>query len=168
MECGHEPSSNSHGLCLYHCLCMYHDLVDFWGMSYALAARLIEEHEGKVNKLYLDTKGVPTIGIGHNLNKGLSEYIIRAIFHEDMLEAEQTCKDLFPKWDRYTEQRQAALWDMSFNLGKTRLMGFKKMLAAIDREDWGTAAKEALDSKWAKIDVGPKRSEKVASLLIGK
>ena len=42
-----------------------------------------------------------------------------------------------------------ALIDMVFNMGITRFMGFKKMIAAIKNGDWVTAAAEMRDSKWA-------------------
>ena len=42
-----------------------------------------------------------------------------------------------------------ALRDMAYNMGVPRLMGFKKMLAAIEQGSWQTAKAEALDSKWA-------------------
>ena len=39
---------------------------------------------------------------------------------------------------------------MAFNLGMTKLKKFKNMLTAINAEDYKTAAKEGLDSRWAK------------------
>lgn len=52
-----------------------------------------------------------------------------------------------------------ALRDMAYNMGVPRLMGFKRMLAAIDRGDWPAARTEALDSKWARQV--PNRAAKV-------
>ena len=40
--------------------------------------------------------------------------------------------------------------DVIFNIGITRLYGFKKMRAAIEAGDFETAAKEMLDSKYAR------------------
>jgi lysozyme len=42
------------------------------------------------------------------------------------------------------------LVNMAFNLGPTRLKGFKKFIAAFDAKDWDGAVIEMLDSKWAK------------------
>ena len=53
---------------------------------------------------------------------------------------------------------------MWFNLGLTRLLGFKKFLAALEAEDWDRAAEEMLDSKWA-VQVGP-RSTRLRDLLL--
>jgi len=38
---------------------------------------------------------------------------------------------------------------MAFNLGLPRLKKFQLMLKAINKEDYVTASKEGLDSKWA-------------------
>jgi lysozyme len=54
---------------------------------------------------------------------------------------------------------------MIFNIGYTRVLGFKKMLAAIKRDDYQTAAKEMLDSNWAR-QVG-NRATKLAALMQG-
>lgn len=47
-----------------------------------------------------------------------------------------------------TERREHALVNMCFNLGETKLRKFKKMNAAIRRNDWEAAADEAEDSDW--------------------
>jgi lysozyme len=39
--------------------------------------------------------------------------------------------------------------DMAFNMGVPRLCKFKNMWAAIHEDDFITAAKEMLDSRWA-------------------
>jgi lysozyme len=48
------------------------------------------------------------------------------------------------------DARQNALIDMMYNLGPSRFIGFKKMIAAIYDEDFNAASNEMLDSKWAK------------------
>jgi lysozyme len=40
--------------------------------------------------------------------------------------------------------------DMTFNLGLTRLLYFKKMIAAINARDYTEASKQMLDSRWAR------------------
>ena len=42
------------------------------------------------------------------------------------------------------------LLDMAFNVGLPRLRGFKRMWAALEGRDYSEAAKEMLDSKWAR------------------
>jgi lysozyme len=61
------------------------------------------------------------------------------------------------------EVRKEALIDLCFNLGLTRLMGFKKALAAIEAGLWETAKVELLDSRWA-VQVGA-RSEEISEMI---
>ncbi len=44
--------------------------------------------------------------------------------------------------------REEALVNMIFNLGPTKLRQFKKMLSAIELQDWDEAARQAQDSLW--------------------
>jgi lysozyme len=53
--------------------------------------------------------------------------------------------------------------DISFNLGATRLRGFKRALAAMEVADYKLAAKEFLDSKWSQEVKG--RSHELASMI---
>jgi len=59
-------------------------------------------------------------------------------------------------WAGLGEPRQAALADMSFNLGRVRFAGFHKLLAAVAAGDWDGASDEVLyngkpnPSKWKK------------------
>ena len=39
---------------------------------------------------------------------------------------------------------------MAFNVGLPRLRGFKRMWAALENHDYEEAAKEMIDSKWAR------------------
>lgn len=48
------------------------------------------------------------------------------------------------------DARLDVLINMCFNLGIYRLLGFKKMLAALERRDYIQASIEMMDSRWAK------------------
>jgi lysozyme len=52
---------------------------------------------------------------------------------------------------------------MCFNLGMPRLRQFRNMLAALEAGDFETAAREALDSRWAG-QVGA-RAERIAAQI---
>ena len=62
------------------------------------------------------------------------------------------------------DARQRVCINMCFNLGLTRLLGFKKFLAAMAAGDWETAGVEMLDSKWSR-QVGA-RSTRLKDLLL--
>ena len=58
-----------------------------------------------------------------------------------------------------------ALREMAYQMGVPRVMGFKRMLAALERKDWQRAADEALDSRWA--EQTPARAQRVALKMHG-
>ena len=107
-------------------------------------------HEGSRNLPYIDTNGIQTIGIGHNLHKPLSDRAILQIFHDDLADAKNDCLHAFPFFSELTEARQWVLINMCFNLGLAGLQRFTRFLKAVELGDYETAANEMLDSLWAK------------------
>lgn len=118
-------------------------------------------------KIYLDTTGNRTIGYGHNLDDlGISEMIANALLLEDSTTAISELNSKLPWWKTLSKSQRRALINMAFNLGITKLLGFKKMLAALKRGKSELAAVEALDSIWAK-QVGD-RAWRIAALFRNK
>lgn len=106
--------------------------------------------EGKRNKMYLDSRGIPTIGIGHNLrDKPLSDAAVRAIFEDDVADAEADAKRLFACFDQLSDARKAVVINMAFNMGYATLSKFKNTIALIDAGQYGDAADAMLQSRWA-------------------
>lgn len=122
----------------------------------------LRRHEGYRRQYYRDSLGILTIGIGHNLENGLHPDVIEHQFIIDVNEALDTCEMIFPNFYTLSENRQRCLANMAFNLGY-KLNQFKLMIAAIYREDWEEAAKQMLDSLWAK-QVG-NRANELAELM---
>lgn len=127
---------------------------------------LIERHEGRRVLPYLDSRGVWTVGVGHNLAKPLSARVVQQLFEDDLGEAMNECLHAFPWFADLTIHRQWVLVDMCFNLGLTKLSHFTKMMRALSLGDYETAAKEMLDSDWA-TQVGP-RAQELAHLMRGE
>ena len=114
----------------------------------------VKKNEGLRLKPYLCTAGKWTIGYGHNLENGISEYVAEAILDEDIRTAIEDVLDIFSKdKDEFqlilSYNRYIALVDMMFNLGKPRFLTFKRMIQAIKEKNWDKAANELLDSKYA-------------------
>lgn len=113
-------------------------------------AELIKKHEGLRLKPYKCTAGKLTIGYGRNIeDNGISQTEAEQMLYNDIQNCYFACSK-FPFWNKINEARQAVLLDMCFNLGISRLKQFKKMLAALDRADYTSAALEMLESNWAK------------------
>ena len=129
------------------------------------------QHEGLRLEVYQDTLGIDTIGIGRNLEdrgiteQELSDLDIPSIEHvykygiteadavylatNDVEIVETELVRAHPCVDKLDSVRQLILMDMAFNMGVPRLCKFKNMWAAIHEDDFITAAKEMLDSRWA-------------------
>jgi lysozyme len=116
---------------------------------------LIAQHEcigGRPNlTAYKDSVGIWTIGYGHNLEqKPIRAERAVEIFKDDVQDTINDCLHAFPWFADLTKRRQHAVVDMAFNLGMTRLKGFRNFLLAMELGDYETAAYHMLDSVWAK------------------
>lgn len=120
-------------------------------MNKTRLTKQLEIDEGRSKKLYVDTVGKVTAGVGRNLtNRGLSDDEIDLMLANDIKLAEKDARSLVPDFDRLDDVRQEVLVNMSFNLGYSRLAGFKKFLAAVNAGRFAEAAAEMEDSKWFK------------------
>lgn len=120
-------------------------------MSYLdLARAQLKLDEGVKRFPYRDTVGKLSIGVGRNLDDvGLAEDEINFLLNNDIYRAEITARTLCAGFDRLSDARKAVLINMAFNLGQTRLAGFRRFLEAVKELDWEQAAKEMLDSRWS-------------------
>ena len=132
-------------------------------MNDKLRALLIR-HEGIRLFPYEDSVGKLTIGIGRNLDdRGLSNEEVNYLFTNDVDMATLDLMKIFPDFSGWTESRRNALVDAMFNLGNTRFLGFKKMIAALKACNWKTAASEMRNSYWA--EQLPARVEELARMV---
>jgi lysozyme len=80
----------------------------------------------------------------------------------DMIEKEALLERL-AFWPKLNDTRQRVLCEMAFQMGFGGLSLFRKMLAAIEAEDFSTAADEMLSSLWARQTPG--RAEQLARMM---
>lgn len=123
---------------------------------------LIKKHEGFRRFPYKCTAGKLTIAYGRNLDDfGITEeeadYLLEMDLDRHTEEIDKVITYAVPN-DVY-----AVLVDMHYNLGHERFMQFKKMLEALRKGDYKEAAKEMLDSKWAKQV--PNRAAELANIM---
>lgn len=114
----------------------------------------LRRDEGVRRTLYYDSRHLPTIGVGHNLAVPLSDAAIDQILSDDLLEVDRVLSTL-PWIAMLSDARLGVLRNMCFNLGFAGLLGFREMTAALQHQDWATAAAAMLDSAWAE-QVGPR------------
>lgn len=139
-------------------------------MDRQLLETFIAQAEGRRSACYLDPVGIATIGVGVNLEETrntarlarlghdpaavlagraqLSEAQIDALLAEDVDLAVADARAVVEVFDELDQARQAVLVDMAFNLGRTRLLGFRRMRAALVARDFERAADEMVASAW--------------------
>jgi len=126
----------------------------------------VKRHEGLRLKMYKCTAGKNTIGYGRNLDDvGISADEAELMLKHDLENAEIDAKR-FSVYEKLNQVRKDVLIEMVFNLGYSRLSGFKKMFAALERKDYDEAANQMLDSKWAR-DVGERARTLAYFMRIG-
>jgi lysozyme len=115
---------------------------------------MLKRHEGVEHHIYRCSAGFWTLGAGRNVDPqgglGLSDDEVDYLLQNDI---ERVIKELSTEYRWFNsldDVRKDAMIDISFNLGATRLRGFKRALAAMEVADYTTAAKEFLDSKWSR------------------
>ena len=119
----------------------------------------VKKHEGYRNKVYLDTLGKRTVGVGHLCvedfwedDKEYEEKFLMTILEHDLETAIKGAKDLMSEngcmdMDEVAEE---IIIEMIFQLGKTGVSKFRNMWKALSALEYSTAASEMLDSRWAK------------------
>ena len=114
---------------------------------------MLKRHEGVRSHVYRCSAGYETIGVGRNISKsgmGLSDDEVDYLLENDIARVIKELSSEYPWFNTLDDVRKDAMIDISFNLGATRLRGFKRALAAMEVADYKTAAKEFLDSKWSR------------------
>jgi lysozyme len=123
-------------------------------------------HEGLKLKPYRCTANKLTIGVGRNIeDNGITEDEALYLLNNDIKRCVKELENIFGKkvWYNLSKIRQEVLINMLFNLGKSRFTKFKKMIKAINNEDYTEASIQMEDSRWYK-QVGNRAKELVSSM----
>lgn len=123
----------------------------------------LKQEEGFSDVPYRCPAGHWTIGYGHNMEASPLPVDIRKnldvcgrithsdaerLLDADIERAEIAAKVLFPNYNELTVNRRGVLVDMAFNMGEATLGKFKRMRAAVLKNDYETAAQEMEGSRW--------------------
>ena len=133
---------------------------------------IIAREEGFRVKPYLCSEGYPTVGYGQRIGpKGadinqyefsVPEPVARLWLEYEVKRVQAAMFNAGIGHD-VDGDRYSVLVSMAYQLGVAGLLKFKKMLAAVDSENWNEAAIQALDSRWAKQT--PERAQRHAKAL---
>lgn len=140
-------------------------------MNLDLLKRELIRDEGLRLKPYPDSKGISTIGVGHNLEASplvgdigerftaagcITEADAEAILCADIGGCTALLDKYLPWWAKLDDARQNALANMAFNMGvgpseeqpDGKLLQFKNSLALLERGDYAKAAANFAMSAW--------------------
>ena len=128
----------------------------------------VKRHEGYRNKVYLDTLGKRTVGVGHLCvenfwedGKEYDEDFLMGILEKDLQsaidQADDMCKNL-----TISDDAKIIIIEMIFQLGGNGVSKFRKMWQALQQDppDYAEASVQMLDSRWAKQT--PNRAKEMA------
>ena len=122
------------------------------------------QHEGLRLKPYQCSAGKLTIGIGRNIEDvGITEEDAMVLLGNDISRVVSELNRNIPAFANLNQIRQRVLVDMCFNLGISRLLKFRRMLAALEAGDYDQAAVEMMDSRWSR-QVGS-RAERLKTMM---
>lgn len=123
--------------------------------------------EGKRPKIYQDTVGKWTGGVGRNLSDcPFSDDEIQLMLTNDILTATSSARRLVKCFDQLDDVRQEVLVNMAFNLGYSRLAGFRNFLAYVNSGEFIKASSEMMNSKWA-VQVGSRATRLSMAMKTG-
>ena len=131
----------------------------------------VKEHEGYRNKVYLDSLGKRTVGVGHLCvedfwedGKEYEEKFLLTILEHDLQSAVKSAERLLKGCPILDSLAREIVIEMVFQLGETGVSKFKNMLKALEEgPHYKTAAIEMLDSRWAKQT--PNRAKKMSNSM---
>lgn len=124
----------------------------------------LEHDEGRKPKIYFDSLGVATAGIGRNMRDvGLSDREIEMMLENDIHRVMAELDRELPWWQDLDDGRQRVLANMCFQLGIKGLTGFRTTLSRIQAGKYDEAAESMRDSLWYKQT--PNRVERLMKLM---
>lgn len=121
--------------------------------------------EGFRKHVYKDTLGYDTVGYGYCLTKnpcrlsnenikeihaiGITEKVAEQLLIDYCHALENKLHSVLPCFETLNDVRKEVLINMSYNLGVSGVLGFKHMIAELEKGDFERAAICMIDSKWA-------------------
>ena len=110
---------------------------------------LLIKHEGLRLKPYRDTVGKLTIGIGRNIDdNGITKDEALYLLNNDIERCKQELRNNISFYAILSDNIKIVLIDLCFNMGITKLLGFKNMILHLRDREWLLASEDLLDSNY--------------------
>ncbi len=143
---------------------------------------MVKFNEGVRAKVYKDSLGIPTVGVGLNLTRPdakatllkvgadfdailagkakLTDAQIDKLLMQDLQESIEDMQKLFPDFDSFPDDAKLVIIDMRFNLGPSRFRGFANTIKDLKAKKWKSASVRMGQSLWA-TQVGPRATRSI-------
>ena len=125
----------------------------------------VKENEGYRKMVYKDSLGIDTIGYGFAIKDlELDEDICEEILKRKL---DRLIDRVTKKWGWIVNlpvEAQEVIYEMCYQMGISGVSKFKKTLLFFESHEFKMAAKEMLDSKWAKSD-SPQRAKRMSDII---
>ena len=132
------------------------------------------DHEGFRDEVYLDSRGLPTVGVGHLITESSPYYGLKVgdkvdpakleeEYEKDYVKHEKMAQKNFKNFSKHPKHVQDALVNMTFQLGN-KPKKWSNFQAALDKGDYQSAALHGSESDWYH-DQTPKRAKSVLDRL---
>lgn len=125
----------------------------------------IKDNEGFSKTVYKDSLGIDTVGYGFTMKdlvlpEGISSTLLRLLIQSRVIELH----DRLSWFSDMPGNVQEVVTEMTYQMGVGGFLKFKKTIAYLKSRKWKKAAKEMLDSKWARSD-SPKRAKRLSVII---
>ena len=132
----------------------------------------LRRDEGVRYSPYKDSKGIWTVGVGHNMEASalpatwacpLSDAQVDQLLSDDIMHVLSGLDRYFGWWRNMSYARQRAIVNFVFNVGIGTALQFTTSMKHIERGEYAAAADSMLANRWAR-QVGD-RSKRVTELI---
>jgi len=119
----------------------------------------LAKFEGYSEKVYLDSRGVKTVGYGTNIEARKLNYAVGARINsstlnkfasDDIIKYEAICRKYITNFDSLSDAAKEISFGLAYNVGEGGFIKFKRFRANISERNYSAAAKELSQSVWAK------------------
>ena len=124
----------------------------------------IKHHEGFRSRVYKCTEGYDTIGYGFAIKDlELDEDIAEEILMRKVEKLIKRVRSKFDWLDSVPHEVQGVLVEMSYQMGLSSVLKFKRALKFMEHQNWERAAEEMLMSKWHRQT--PNRAKELSNII---
>ena len=145
----------------------------------------LKQDEGIRHKVYRDSKGHPSIGIGCKLQRPevaklmrqmglsykavmrgqqeISDYQAKILFEHDLVTAKESARNCINNYDEQPHDIKMVLIDMAYNVGPQGIMEFRDFRKYLEQKNYKFAIRAMRNSRW--FNQVPNRAKRLQEIV---